>query len=107
MLVDDLMDPETPGIFRERGSKGVSIRIKANRHLRKPRIAHRMKTGQEEAVRELRYWDKIKSEAGTAEVIQTADMEIENFGDIDDAVDEVARKVEGYLFFPRRGAERE
>lgn len=109
VLIDDLIDPHTPQVIRKlfQESSVTTIRIKTNRHLRKRHVEQRMGTSVKEALNELHLLDKIKEQAGIAEAIKSADLEIRNFGNINEAVQELKGILESHSYSQRHGVERE
>jgi dephospho-CoA kinase len=107
VLIDDVIDPETPRFLRENGNTTFVVRVKVNRHLRRRWIAHRLRVPPREAAKELKFLDAIKTKAGIGKVIQTADIEIRNFGRIKETINKALEKLEDRLCPRRHGAERE
>lgn len=109
VIVDDLIDPETPKMMHEyiRGSNIVVARVKTNRHLRKHWITWRMEAPNKEALKELHFLDSIKRRSGITLAIINADIEVRNFGRIDEAVRELQSKLEMHQLRHHHGIEQE
>lgn len=91
IIVDDLIDPGTPGFLRQSFNKSrvLMIFIKSNRHLRKRWIIKRTNASNKEAIAEQKWLDGIKIQAGIFQSIREADFRIKNTGRVEDAVAEL------------------
>lgn len=91
VIIDDLIDPETPYFLREvfDQSQITVILIKSNRHLRRRWIIKRTEGSDMEALEEQRWLDGIKIKAGIFQTIREADFKVKNMSKIEDPVTEL------------------
>lgn len=91
IIIDDLIDPETPHFLREvfDQSQITVILIKSNRHLRRRWIIKRTEGSDMEALEEQRWLDGIKINAGIFQTIREADFKVKNMSKIEDTVTEL------------------
>lgn len=93
LIIDDLIDPQTPVFIRDRypENKVVVILVEGGRSLQEQRIQQRMGVDSKEALSELNFLDRVKKDAGIEKVIKDADFEISNTGTVDEAVSKLAK----------------
>jgi len=91
IILDGTYDRDLSAFLKQRFTKdSISIiEVSANKSLRRHRIIGRTGFSTKEALRELRFIDKMKQKAGASEVIRSADFKVRNKGKLDNAVEEI------------------
>lgn len=107
VIVDDIFDPEMLAALSQRfpNEKIQLIYTETSREIREERMIVRIDADREEAIKELTFLDGVKAEAGIAEVIQAAEIKIENSGELGETLNELRREL-GFTLCPQ-GVERD
>mgnify|MGYP001562563870 CR=1 FL=1 len=108
VIIDDLIDPKLVAILRDQFPEDIItvVAVKVDRKLRLQRVVERMGILAKDAIKELRFLDRIKQEAGLAQAMCFAEIEVENQRSIEEVTSELKEKLEPKIFHTG-GVERE
>lgn len=84
-------------------AKLAIVAVAANSQLREKRMMSRLGASRNEAAEELKFRDGFLSQAGLEGVMVQADIQVNNTGKLDDAIDQICQRFELFGFPPLRG----
>lgn len=101
IIIDEVLDPETLASLKRRFQEDdfTIVYIGASRRERRRRMLERLE--QEEpsvAAQEVRTFDSMKEKVGIRKIIEEADFEIENYGNLNEITGQLAEKLRQEIF---------
>ncbi|MBI2032543.1 MAG: AAA family ATPase [Candidatus Levybacteria bacterium] len=93
VILDGSYDARLIQALNTEGNQTFIIAVTARDEIRRERMAGRIESGPEEALAEMQFIDEFKHRAGMAEIIEKADLTVDN----NLTVDETTREIHLYL----------
>lgn len=106
VILDGSYDARLTQALNKEGNEVFIIAISTREELRRERIAKRMGVDPDEALAEMRFIDEFKYKSGMAEIVEKADVTIDNNLSLDEAIRQLQLRLESELAYRRSGPER-